>query len=176
MNELFEILGDLLGIEVQMESGIDILKNLESLYEQKEIEASEETGEMMKTSEERKLAIFSRSYMESMRKNLKDAIERLDDASVESLWEEHKREMNSDDLDACSLEEAKSLSREYCQKEIPQKPIFESDGYTPDGTEVWDEWICPNCGSRYEVDYDEYGYCPNCGQRIDWTEVNKSEL
>ena len=156
MNELFEILDELYGIEVQMESGIDILKDLEDLYMQKEAEICEETGKMMKTSEERKIAIFSRSYMESMRKSLRDAIERLDDASVGSLWEEHKRE--------------------YCQKEIPQKPTFDGDGYAPDGTAVWDEWICPCCGSRYEVDYDEYDYCPNCGQRIDWAEVNESEL
>lgn len=156
MDELFEILDELYGIEVQMESGIDILKDLEDLYMQKEAEICEETGEMMKTSEERKIAIFSRSYMESMRKSLRDAIERLDDASVGSLWEEHKRE--------------------YCQKEIPQKPTFDGDGYAPDGTAVWDEWICPCCGSRYEVDYDEYDYCPNCGQRIDWAEVNESEL
>lgn len=156
MDELFEVLDELYGIEVQMESGIDILKSLEDLYMQKEAEICEETGEMMKTSEERKIAIFSRSYMESMRKSLRDAIERLDDASVGSLWEEHKRE--------------------YCQKEIPQKPTFDGDGYAPDGTAVWDEWICPYCGSRYEVDYDEYDYCPNCGQRIDWAEVNESEL
>lgn len=156
MDELFEVLDELYGIEVQMESGIDILKDLEDLYMQKEAEICEETGEMMKTSEERKIAIFSRSYMESMRKSLRDAIERLDDASVGSLWEEHKRE--------------------YCQKEIPQKPTFDGDGYAPDGTAVWDEWICPCCGSRYEVDYDEYDYCPNCGQRIDWAEVNESEL
>lgn len=80
------------------------------------------------------------------------------------------------DLDNCNSEELKSLLREYCQKEIPQKPTFEGDGYAPDGTEVWDEWICPCCGSRYEVDYDKYDYCPNCGQRIDWAEVNESEL
>ena len=156
MNELFEILDELYGIEVQMESGIDILKDLEDLYMQKEAEICEETGEMMKTSEERKIAIFSRSYMESTRKSLRAAIERLDDASLGSLWEEHKRE--------------------YCQKEIHQKPTFDGDGYAPDGTAVWDEWICPCCGSRYEVDYDEYDYCPNCGQRIDWAEVNESEL
>lgn len=92
MNELLEILDELYGIEVQMESGIDILKSLEDLYMQKEAEICEETGEMMKTSEERKIAIFSRSYMESMRKNLKDAIERLDDASMESLGWERKGE------------------------------------------------------------------------------------
>lgn len=93
MNELFEILGDLLGIEVQMESAIDILKSLEDLYMQKEAEICEETGEMMKTSEERKLAIFSRTYMESMKKSLREAIECLDDASVESLrWAQKKKE------------------------------------------------------------------------------------
>lgn len=32
MNELFEILDELYEIEVQMESGIDILKSLEDLY------------------------------------------------------------------------------------------------------------------------------------------------
>ena len=76
----------------------------------------------------------------------------------------------------CNSEEIKSLLREYCQKEIPQKPTFDGDGYAPDGTAVWDEWICPCCGSRDEVDYDEYDYCPNCGQRIDWAEANESEL
>ena len=30
--------------------------------------------------------------------------------------------------------------------------------------------------SADEVDYDEYDYCPNCGQRIDWAEVDESEL
>lgn len=80
------------------------------------------------------------------------------------------------DLDNCDLEEAKSLLREYCQKEIPKKPTFEGDGYAPDGTEIWDEWICPCCGNVYEVDYDKYDYCPNCGQRIDWEEENESEL
>ena len=35
MNELFEILDELYGIEVQMESGIDILKSLEDLYMRK---------------------------------------------------------------------------------------------------------------------------------------------
>lgn len=32
-----------------------------------------------------------------------------------------------------------------------------------------DEWICPNCGSRYELEYDDYEYYPNCGQAIDWS-------
>lgn len=52
-------------------------------------------------------------------------------------------------------------------KEIPKKPYFESDGYA-DGYPVYDTWICPRCGTNYEVDYDKFDYCPKCGQRIDW--------
>lgn len=55
------------------------------------------------------------------------------------------------------------------EKQIPKKPTYDGDGYAPDGTFVWDEWICPNCGSRYELEYDEYNFCPNCGQAIDWS-------
>ena len=59
---------------------------------------------------------------------------------------------------------------EALEKQLPKKPTYEGDGYAPDGTFIWDEWLCPNCGSRYEVDYDDYSYCPNCGQRLDWSE------
>ena len=63
--------------------------------------------------------------------------------------------------------EALDTAIEALEKQLPKKPIYEGDGYAPDGTFIWDEWLCPNCGSRYEVDYDDYSYCPNCGQRID---------
>lgn len=56
------------------------------------------------------------------------------------------------------------------ERDTAKKPTYEGGGYAPDGTFVWDEWLCPNCGTRYEVDCDEYDYCPNCGQRIDWSE------
>lgn len=55
-------------------------------------------------------------------------------------------------------------------KQIPKSPTYDGDGYAPDGTFVWDEWICPRCGTRYEVEYEEHDYCPNCGQHIDWSE------
>ena len=58
-------------------------------------------------------------------------------------------------------------------KQIPKKPTYEGDGYAPDETFVWDEWICPCCGTMYEVDYDDYDYCPNCGQAIDWSDKNE---
>ncbi len=60
--------------------------------------------------------------------------------------------------------------KEAIEKQQSKKPNYEGDGYAPDGTFVWDEWLCPNCESRYEVDYEYYDYCPNCGQRIDWSE------
>ena len=68
------------------------------------------------------------------------------------------------------LREALDIAIEVLEKQLPKKPTYEGDGYAPDGTFIWDEWLCPNCGSRYEVDYDDYSYCPNCGQRLDWSE------
>lgn len=70
-------------------------------------------------------------------------------------------------------EEVRKVAIEALEKQIPKKPTYEGDGYAPDGTFVWDEWLCPNCGSKYEVDYDDYDYCPNCGQKIDWSEKNE---
>lgn len=48
----------------------------------------------------------------------------------------------------------------------PKKPDYEGDGYA-DGHIVYDTWICPCCGERYEVDFDDYRHCPECGQAID---------
>ena len=59
--------------------------------------------------------------------------------------------------------------RDAIEKQKPKKPDYEGDGYA-DGQLVYDTWICPNCGKRYEVDYDDYAYCPKCGQAIDWKE------
>lgn len=53
------------------------------------------------------------------------------------------------------------------EKQIAKKPTYEGDGYDPDGTLIYDTWICPCCDKRYEVDYDDYDYCPNCGQKLD---------
>lgn len=65
-----------------------------------------------------------------------------------------------------SIEHAKTAI-EALEKQLPKKPTYKGDGYAPDGTFIWDEWLCSHCGSGYEVDYDDYNYCPNCGQRID---------
>lgn len=62
---------------------------------------------------------------------------------------------------------------EAIEKNKPKNPDYEGDGYS-DGKMVYDTWICPNCGVKYEVDYEEYDYCPDCGQKIDWS-VNYEE-
>ena len=59
------------------------------------------------------------------------------------------------------------------EKQTPKKPDLEGDGYGDDGVLIYDTWICPCCGKRYEIDYEEYDYCPNCGQAIDWSARNE---
>lgn len=59
---------------------------------------------------------------------------------------------------------------EAIKKQNAKKPDYEGDGYAPDGSFIWDTWVCPRCETKYEVDYDDYDYCPNCGQRIDLSE------
>lgn len=63
-----------------------------------------------------------------------------------------------------------NLTIEALEKQLPKKPNFEGDGYAPNGTFVYDTWICPSCEGYYEVDYDDYVYCPQCGQKLDWSE------
>lgn len=67
----------------------------------------------------------------------------------------------------CTLEECMVA----VEKQKPKKPTYDGDGYAPDGSFVWDEWLCPNCGSRFDLDYDEHDWCQNCGQKIDWSDV-----
>ena len=56
--------------------------------------------------------------------------------------------------------------REAVEKQKPKHAVYESDGYS-DGEMVYDTWICPNCGAKYEVDYDDYDFCPDCGQKLE---------
>jgi hypothetical protein len=65
---------------------------------------------------------------------------------------------------------ANEMAIRALEKQIPKKPTYEGDGYSPDGTLIYDTWICSCCDKRYEVDYDDYDYCPNCGQKLDWSD------
>lgn len=49
-------------------------------------------------------------------------------------------------------------------------PDLEGDGYS-DGHLVYDTWICPNCETHYEMEYEEHDHCPKCGQAINWKEI-----
>lgn len=58
-------------------------------------------------------------------------------------------------------------------KNTAESPAFEGDGCDQEGNIILDEWSCPNCDTRYEVDYQEYDYCPSCGQKIKWSKENE---
>lgn len=73
-------------------------------------------------------------------------------------------QFTSDDFEW--LEEAK----EALEKQMPKKPTLEGDGYDDSGNIIYDTWICPCCGDRYEVDYERHNHCPTCGQAIDWSD------
>ena len=77
---------------------------------------------------------------------------------------------NTDNFEMTISKECYKTIINALKKQIPKKATLEGDGYAPDGTFVWDEWICPCCEKRYEVDYDDYDFCPNCGQKIDWSD------
>ena len=64
---------------------------------------------------------------------------------------------------------AVAVAMQALEKQTPKKPDYEGDGYA-DGDLVYDTWICPCCGERYEVDYDKYDHCPKCGQALDWSD------
>lgn len=89
----------------------------------------------------------------------------------EAIKELHKIRLRGDII---TQNKARALyvAIEALEKQIPQSPTYEGDGYA-DGMLVYDTWICPRCGHHYEVDYDDYDYCPNCGQRIDWSNKNE---
>lgn len=85
----------------------------------------------------------------------------LDPEEVERMQEEVQQYRQIGTVEEC---------RTAREKQIAKVPAYEGDGYDPDGNIILDEWLCPNCGTRYEVDYDDYDYCPNCGQAIKNTE------
>lgn len=60
------------------------------------------------------------------------------------------------------------------EKETATQPDIEGDGYYK-GELVYDTWICPRCGIRYEIGYDEYEYCPKCGQHIDLESLEQED-
>lgn len=64
---------------------------------------------------------------------------------------------------------------ELKERNTAKVPDYEGDGYDKDGNIIYDTWICPNCGEKYEVDYDDYEHCPKCGQAIDTENLEEME-
>ena len=64
------------------------------------------------------------------------------------------------------------MAIEALEKQIPEMPDYEGDGYADDEP-IYDTWICPRCGRHYEIDYDHYVYCPECGQLINWDSLEE---
>lgn len=96
-------------------------------------------------------------------KGYKDAIKAYDNC----YFEKQKLEKElSDYKELGNFTEVKKA----VDKQNSKHPSYDGDGCAPDGTFIWNEWVCPRCGARYEVNYDDYDYCPNCGQHIDWSE------
>lgn len=59
------------------------------------------------------------------------------------------------------------------EKQEPVEAEYEGDSYDEYGNIIYDTWICPTCGTRHEIDFDDYDYCPNCGQRVTRKEVEQ---
>ena len=72
----------------------------------------------------------------------------------------------------CDHTDVSDLARvalEALEKQIPQRPDLEGDGYW-DGELVYDTGYCPRCHQDYEIEYHTPKFCENCGQALDWEE------
>ena len=58
--------------------------------------------------------------------------------------------------------EAIDVAINALEKQIPKKPIIETNRYTT-------LFICPSCGRKQGIKYKQY-HCIECGQKLDWSE------
>ena len=67
------------------------------------------------------------------------------------------------------LEYAKDIFRKIPTAQPEQRTGYfigtEFDGYA-DGSPVYYEWECSECGCVFEDDEPTYNYCPNCGAKM----------
>lgn len=111
-------------------------------------------------------------------RELKESVQRLDkifgdeitvDQVIDFFVDFYIAQRDPDRVEAAELltNEEVARYRELKERDTAKEPQYEGDGYSEDEI-VYDTWICPNCGTKYEVDYDDYKFCPNCGQRLKW--------
>lgn len=58
--------------------------------------------------------------------------------------------------------------RTCIEKQIPEAPELEADGYDDDGNWIYECGYCPDCRHEFEIDYDSPDYCPDCGKHLKW--------
>ena len=101
MNELYKVMDDLLDVEFQMKSGIDLLKELEEFYlSNPETEASEA----------RKLAVLIKGYLQSMKSNIRELIRYIDDTTLEKSNEEKKDKQEAESTMSEKVQEFVNLT------------------------------------------------------------------
>ena len=71
---------------------------------------------------------------------------------------------------AIHITEALNMGIEALEKQIPEKPDLEGDGYDENGELIYDTGYCPDCRHVFEVYYDAPKHCPDCGKALDWSE------
>ena len=87
------------------------------------------------------------------------------------MYEETLREVlhqvyrNTDDFEMRISKECYKLIIDALEKQIPKKPIFESEQTSPFGVD--DVPYCPSC----RCDLPEVSYCEKCGQALDWSDT-----
>ena len=122
-------------------------------------------------------------YFEAIISGKKKFEVRIDDRNYEAGDELILREINRDyegsytgrriRVNVTYVYRGEYCKRGYCIMSIESHPMrvnYEGDGYDDDGNLIYDTAYCPNCGQKYEVDYDYHDdYCRNCGQALDWS-------
>ena len=101
MEELYKVMDDLLDVEFQMKSGIDLLKELEEFYL-----SNPETEE----SEARKLAVLIKGYLQSMKSNIREIIRYIDDTTLEKSNEEKKDKQEAESTMSEEVQEFVNLT------------------------------------------------------------------
>ena len=101
MEELYKVMDDLLDVEFQMKSGIDLLKELEEFYM-----LEKETEE----SEARKVAVLMKGYLKSMKSNLREIIRYIDDTTLEKSNNDKKEKQESSNAVSEEVQEFVNLT------------------------------------------------------------------
>lgn len=101
MEELYKVMDDLLDVEFQMKSGIDLLKELEEFYM-----LEKETEE----SEARKVAVLMKGYLKSMKSNLREIIHYIDDTTLKKSSNEKKEKQESSSAVSDEVQEFVNLT------------------------------------------------------------------